>query len=731
MLRHLIVTVLALGICLSCFPHNVDAAKDPRVLRRQQINNLIRLDQRSAALHECRVYVQENPRDATMQYNLACLENTEGEIQRAAAAFRAAITSGFAEFEAALTDPDLQGELHQTIDHIIGEERGKLAQLAREKGFHLTYLEWTEVQLLSAREQAPTTTIFPDDDPRLRLQWQDKGLAFELNATTFWEPAVEPNNSPPWQGGPGLMITLGVPEGPEDWDLRNHFIFAFGLEHRSGAGAMFLTSQNSWQRVQELSPKIRVGENGDWLLAGIIPWQTIMPFYPVVDTPLGFNATLYLHTPEGLQSATLLLTNDTLIPQAKQRRMARLDFDIDSLGEDTFLGKLNTSLSSSATGALEVELVAISSEAGLGRLSLYFVDQGGRSVLPDGAIVGTISLKIGANKIARQADFSSLDTGGYVIQAELTFPSGKKANWSGTVLQLKEGWQATYEERISYVGRSEQGTARYLLAKILASLESHAARRSPGPILTAMFTLDNMLSDAQDSGTILPDRGVFAFVYPGPDGDDRICRMYLPAGRQHADAVNPILVLNPFSGKEGQLAARIGRNYEFGQQKSTLKAGNDDLFPIYLVPEMPITRAGQRIDYLAEADACRRWAQSFFGVHSLGLVGVDQRADAALSLATRLSKAPNGLLIFAGEGIEPWPMAQPAYIREKLGPAPANLPITWISFFHEVRRTGQGREILQALRDLNYDIADFQEVRGGLNLTQVADRIVIWAEGLR
>ncbi|MFT5232710.1 MAG: hypothetical protein ACI9UK_000782 [Candidatus Krumholzibacteriia bacterium] len=729
MARCFLATTLALVLCLCWLPNTgIAGAAEDREGQRKQINNLIRLEQRDSALRECRLYVQANPDDAMMQYNLACLENTQGDKERAEVAFRAAIAAGFIEYDAALVDVDLQGDLHSKIQEIIVKERSLLAERAMINGYTLSYNTWSDPHELRPHSSTPSPSSV---DPQMRLQWQDKGLAFELTGDTNWESAIDANNSPPWQGGPGMMITLGVPEDEHNWDVTNHYIFAFGLENKGGVGGLFLPSQNTWQRVRELAPKIRVDEGGKWLMTGLIPWQVIAPYYPVVDTPLGLNATLYTNGPQGTRRVSLLETNDTLVPQAANRRMVRLDFATDTLQEDLFLGKLSTSLSTSDTGGLDVNLVAISTESGSGTLSINFIDQSGRSVLPEGAIRGKVSLENGTNKIVRQADFSALNTGGYVITAELTFPSGKKAIWSGTVLQLQEGWQASYEDRISYVGYSEQATARHLFGKILESLAAHESRRSPGPILTAMFTLDNMLTDAQESGTILPDKGVFTFVYPGPDGNDRLCRMYLPAGRQHADAVNPIVILNPYSGQDAQLASRIGRNYEFGDQNPTLKTGDDDKFPIYLVPEMPTAKPGNPIDYLGEADACRRFFQEFFNVRSLAVVGVDKRGDAALSLATRLSIPPLGLLIFAGEELEPWPMAQPEYIREKLGPAPENLPITWVSFTQEVRRAGQGREILQALRDLNYNIVESKEVRGGLNLTQVADRIVIWAEGLR
>ncbi len=520
-----------------------------------------------------------------------------------------------------------------------------------------------------------------------------------------------------------------MPDGSSGWDLTNHFLFAFGVETKGGVGGVFVASQNRFQRVRELAPKIHVDEDGHVHLTGTIPWQAITPYNPIVDTPLGINATVYLEGPDGRRLASLLETRDTLDPTARRRRFARLDFRTDSIRTDMFLGKLSSSLSSDRP--LDLQLVAISAEAGAATLSLNFIDQAGRSVLPEGPLRGSISLEAGANLIDRQADFSPLSTGGYVMLAEMTFPSGRTESWGATVLQLADGWQDQYEERISFVARAEQATARHWLEAIHGSLAEHESRRSPGAIVTTLIDLDSMLSDAEDSGSILPDQGSFVFVYPGPGGQDRLCRMYLPAGRNIADGVNPIVVLSRGNGNEARLAARIGRNYEHGMQMPTLKPGNDDRFPVYLVPELGSDPTMPQADLQAEVDACRVWAMSYFQAPAVSLVGIDALGGAGLIMAGRAPREVRGLLVFAGQNLDPWPQAQPEFIRRQLSPAPVGLPVTWIDFSGETSKGGQSRYILQALKDLDYRIVAEQEVPGGLNLTQAADRLVLWAESLR
>ena len=695
----------------------------------------MRQDRRAEALPLCQQYTVDFPHDPVMWYNLACLENTVGDAERAVTAYDAALTAGFSELEMAIKDPDLQGEIGTAIVEMNAAEVAYLAQLTARQSLSLDLDSWSEPRaLIPHRAVVPSAAVSSVagllSQPQLRLMWHNGGLGLELTAGQDWETLFsQAGTLAPWNGGSGLILSLGVLDDPAATTSENHHLFAFGIEAKGGVGGMFIAAQQHWQQVLELAPKIRVDDQGQLHLTATIPWEALMPYNPVVDTPLGLNATLVMTGGQQLHRASLVETGDTLDPLAQKRRFARLDFRTDSITGDLFLGKLSNSLSGSEP--LDLELIAISDEAGPAALSLNFMDQAGRSVLPDGPISGSLTLTKGTNRITRQADFSPLNTGGYIMQAEMTFPSGNKKIWASTVLQLPAGWQAQYEERISMVALSEQGTVNYLLKTIATAAANHLPRRSPGALVTTLIDLDQMLADADENGSILPKKGSFAFVYPGPDGYDRVCHLYLPAGREVADGLNPIVVLNHGNGQEARLAARIGRNYEHGDQKPTLKTGEDDRFPVYLVPELAPAAAGKHTDLVAEAEACRLWAMDYFQAPGTALVGIDGAGGAALKV---VGKAPNqvrGLLVIAGQNLDPWPQAQPEFIRQQLSPVPAQLPVTWLDFRNETRRAGQAQDILQAMKDLGYRITDEQEVRGGLNLTQVADRLVLWAEGLR
>ncbi|MCB1183424.1 hypothetical protein KDM41_08315 [bacterium] len=719
-----LAVVLLLSAVLTAHPAPAAAAGDDRA-DALAINELVRAGRRAEALPLCRAYASGHPDDAVMLYNLACLENTVGDPDAAAAAYRGALLAGFDAWEAAEADPDHQGPLADVVRRANLAEAERLGRLVAAGRTRLSRDVWTPARRLVDHGVAAATDTA---GVWLRFRWAAEALEFELTAGGDWADLFAGDDAPPWQGGPGLALSLGTaPDG--DWlRVDDGRLFACGLDAKGAVGAVYLAPPGVWQPVAELAPKVRVDDGGRLQLTGRIPWSAIAPLDPLVDTPLGVNATLLRPGAGGLRRASLLPTNDTIAPEAATRRLVPLDFATDSVAGDALAGRMETTLSS--VRPLDLDLVVISRNAGAGTLTLDFKDQAGRSVLPRGAVATPIELVAGTNRLRRQVDFSGLKTGGYLVEVGLGFPSGGEATWRTTVLQLAPGWDRVYREKIDLVGADEQPTVAYLLRAVEDAVAGHDPRANPGPIITTLIDLESMLAGAEENGTILPERGSFVVVYPGPDGEERLCHMYLPAGRAIADGINPILVLADGDMSGARLADRIRRNYEFGDRKPRLKTGRDDRFPIYLVPEFRPDPARFQADLLEEVRAVRAWAMTYFDVRALSLVGIDAAGGAVLRAARTAPVTLAGLMVFAGFDLEPWPQAQPAFLREQLGPAPENLPVTWIDFVGETRRAGQGADLLQALRDVGYDVTS-TEVRGGLNLAQVADRVVIWAEDLR
>lgn len=693
----------------------------------REIVDLLRQERREEALSLCRTYVSLFPDDPAMLYNLACLENMTGHPEAAIAAFSAAVAAGFDDFALAFTDPDLAGlKYHPDMVDLALEHQLRLADLAAARAVNLSWQEESPPLPLTADYAQPGET-----DPTIRLTWTPVGLDLVLQAGDSWSDLAAPDNPAPWNGGSGLVITLGIPDADnqEEYLAANFFLFAFGLEKGAPGGAVFLTGQNRWQIIAELQPKIRVDATGSLELRGTILWAAIAPYNPLVDQRLGINATLRLSGSEVPSTASFLPDPATFRPQTPLRRVVPVVFGTESIGEDIFVGKVSSSLSD--TLPVTLDLVAVSTTAGAGRLTLDFLRGPEQSLLPDGQVTGSLELTEGLNQLTREADFTALDTGAYVVQAELAFPSGRTLSWGSTILQLAPGWQKEYHRRIDRLEAQEQPTALYHLDTIVEAVTAHHPRRGPGAIVTALGELDQLLDNAASGGSILPDQGSFLAVYPGPGNDPRLCHLYLPARWRQAAKLNPILTITAATGMVGAIADRMGRNYDQGAMTPTLKAVDEVGFPVYLVPRLAGEGERRPADMSAEIEACLAWARDTFDTATVSLVGVSQGAAAVFGFVEDRTESLNALLIYAGKDLEPWPQADLGYIELELADFPRNLPLTWVDFVNETDLAGQGRQIYQALANLGINIVETQEVRGPLNFTQIADRTVLWAEGLR
>ena len=720
-------TLLLVAVLCACSLPAAGNEPDPtgRDDLENEIIQLMRRDQRAEALPLCRAFNERFPGDPDMLYNQACLENTTGRREAAAATFARAVAAGFEDFDLARTDPDLTDlQEHPTLLEIYREFDESLDRTTAAGTLHLAWRVPTAELALSGQDGT-----LGEGGPGLTLTWTSAGLDIDLRASGPWARLADPEMLAPWNGGAGLIVTLGIPDGETAAQTTNHFVFAFGSERERPIGALYLPGQKRWQAIAELQPKIRVDAEENLELQTMVPWSAILPYDPVVDERLGFNAAVRVPGVQGDRPAALLDDPAAFRPGALYRRVLPLVFDLDSLTDDVLVGKVSGTISTAEP--VTVELAAVSSRAGSGRLTLDFLGGPDQSLLPGGQASGGIELTAGLNAITRQADFSALATGAYVIKAELDFPSGAAYSWGSTILQLAPGWHEEYEGRIGSLAPQEQPTAAYHLDSIVRTLAHHHPRRSPGPIITTLNELGRMLDSADENGSILPDSGLFQMVYAGPEGDHRVCHLYLPAGWKIAKVLNPVVILTAAVNMTTPIADRAGQNYEQGRQKPTLKAGQDEGFPVYLVPRLAPPEAGRPEDLNAETTACLAWVTRTFGTGKVSVAAADLGAAAVLQTAAGQAGILKALTVYAGRDLEPWPQADRDFLRQRLADFPPQLPVTWNDFVTETRRGGQAPLILEVLQESGANIVAVEEVRGGVNFTQVADRTVLWAEGLR
>ncbi len=667
----------------------------------------------AAALDLCRAYNAAQPGDAVMLYNEACLHGRLGDPDAAARAFRSALGAGFAALDYALQDPDLGGDTAPAIASLVAGERQRLAALAVSRSLALAPDAWSQPLRLTP-DPGPVRAA-PPGPAELRLRWRDTGLELELTAPPAY---LRAGMAAPWQEERGLVVTVAAGDKLRPWIGTDAVSFAFGNVKGGGLGAMWVPAGGGWQWIRELDPKLADAPDGRTVLTTLVPWRAIAPLHPLVDAPLGFNATLL--GAAGAPSLSLLENPAPLAVAAPEKRVAPLDFAFSDPSEDMFWGRIAATVTGDAPVTMDFN--AVSTVAGAAELAVDFMDAGGASVLPGGARQQTVDLQPGPNLFSRQADFSQLPTGSYAVRVEIRFPTGRTAVWGSSVLHLSTGWREAFEERIAAAPDAERRTLERHLDTVVAALAEHAPRRSPGVIATTLGDLAGMLDTAAATGTILPEQGVLLFLYRDELGRERTVHLAVPPGREPGTPVAPVIMAGVAPHEARAMAARILRNYEYGEAyrdgPARTAAG---AWPVYVVPEeRPGAGAAERASGLAAACA---WAGAYFEAERLLLVGVDDQGPAALREADRRGDGAAGLMLFVGEDFARW-----AAGAGSLPPAP-RAPLTWTVFPSEAMQAGVPAATRTALQSAGYATGEWYEVRGGLNLTQVADRTVLWVSG--
>ena len=702
-MRLLVTSLLIAMACLAgSAPGQPDAAGAAG--SRDQVLALIRAGEDSAALAACRAYAAAHPGDLPMRYNLACLEARSGHAASALATLQQVVAAGYDNLEQLTTDPDLAPLADDPrFIALVTEIRTRLVLAAAERGVRLAPDRPAELRL-SGNRPNPLSSL-----PSLVLVWEADALLLRLDGGAKWLGTADAR--------PGLVVTLGLIDPQEPYRTGNSFVFAFGRDAKGhGWGAVWVPTLGRWQRIAELAPR---SDGTDQPAVMRIPWSLVQPLHPLTDPVLGINAALDGQGGAGQPGLVFAALDDprAFDPTAATRRVVRLDFATTVYAEPAFLGRLEDSIVTA--DILDFTLVAVPPTAGRGTLRLDFLDNQGRSVLPQGPQTVAFELRDGRQELARQATFAGLGTGSFQLRAEIAWPGQGGAVWGATLLNLAPGWDDSLGVRIAKLNPADRRTALHYLDAVRAAVAAHRPRRHPGPIATTLGDLDAMLARSRATGSIIPTGTPGLLVYGGPDGTDRLCSVYRPAPGAGRGRETPILVLDGAPGGEDQLVARLVRFYEHGDLD-----GAGDRHPLYLVPHLPVA------DRPAEARAALEFVRSRFRQATVPVAGIDAGAGSALGLATDGQGGVAGLMILAGANLEPWPGAADADLAGHLEGLPPDLPLDWTDFSLETARAGQAAAILRALADDGTGRTTLRTAGGGLSLSQAADRIVLWAEQL-
>ena len=659
------------------------------------------------ALAALRDELAARPGDPLLLYNRACLENRLGRGQEALASLQAALAAGFDDLEFAAADADLRdGDAAPQLARAIAGERARRGDMSRRRGARLAQ----GVAVTLPLEPAPGDPA--PDGSRVTVTWQPTHLDLRLEAPDGPGRWLRAGESVPWSGTGGLVVALGPLAADGSGETEDAFVFGFGFEDGAATGGVFVAAGGAWQRVRELAPKIR-GAGSERLVVDIaIPWSAIAPYHPLVDAELGLNIALLGRG--GSPGPRLMPARVIDRPVSPRHLAARLECEAATAGHGAIAGRTPGALVQG--GALAVNLVAVSAQAGHGTLTLAFSDSEGRPLLGgDAAAAQDVELAVGVTRLNRAVDFSRLRPGPCHVRAELALPDGARASWATWLLNLGPDWQAGYLEAIGALPAGEQPTANYFLERIGAAVAAHRGRRDPGPLATTMADLNLMLARFEATGSLVPAEGLGAFVYPGPGGAPRLCRLVLPPGRPADAPLQPVVLAGHAEAESPRLAERLLRLLTAGDSPGG-NAGARAAWPVFVVAPAV---AGRDLQPAAELAACVRWAAARYGAGRC-LVAAQQAAVApAIELAAGGQAGVAGLQLFIDGRLPPWPQERP------LPAPPAGLSLAWVEFAQETAVAGGGRALGAALRQRGWTL-EATDVAGSSGFTQVADRAHLW-----
>ncbi len=686
----------------------VASSPEDRLTLIRTLNRQLAAGRTDSALTTCQHYLTLYPGDPGMRYNLACLEESSGHRAGAWPALTEAIADGFDDFHRITADSDLTDLITTPrFRELRAAREAELAASSRAGALVLTAgdrLRGIPLRLTSADRGEAAATVGTLD---LRF---DRG-ALEIEVTVD-DPAFQAA-APPWRGGSGVFVNLVVPDSTHGFESDVAFSFAFGMFQRRTTGAVYVPGDGGrWQRVAELAPKVRIDEQrGRVHLSLLIPWRSVAPYHPLIDSELGLNVVYQgRHTDGHRLTAALIADPGFAATDHRWRRYVPLSLQPAAVTGAEIAGRLSDTVVTG--GRLDLELVAWVPTAGRGNLTITFTDVAGQNVLSGAPRREQQQLDVGRNHWRREADLTALRTGPFTIKAALELPDGSVVTWHGALLRLEEDWLAATRERLPALSPAERPTVAYRIEAVARALRDRQPRQDPSPLITTVGEIGLMLRQVDTSDSILPVSGPLLMVYPGPNGEDGLCTLQLPAG--HGPDTPLLVVIPEAAPTAATLARQIGQQLRSGTQLTVA------------VPHLPPASGGPAATERF-ADACLTWLRGYLNPGATLLAGVDAGAGAALKSSLTEPDALSGVLLIAGGGFDPWPQTSPAQLSSNLARHRNNLTYDWIRFTAETRRAGQADAVHDAMVTVGFQIGADEQLDGGLSLSQASGRIARWA----
>ncbi len=626
----------ALGLALvtlwACAPADADAPPSPDrdavTLRMIQLAQAGRIDE---AREQVRAYLDAEPHDATMRYNLACLDLMAGEPDVALADLEAALAEGYTNFRLIETDPSLASlrgdpRLDTLVETYESALRDTLAAraLVLEEGYPLG-----PIPLRGDGAAAEAVLSFDREALRIELTVRDPG------------PDAD---ALPWNGGRGVLVDLVRPLSHDDYESRHYHAVGLGLEDgEPRAWLVGLDGETQKTPLPGVTPTVeRRGDATVWTAA--IGWEVFHPYAPPLDQDMGLNVIYAGAGPEGRRTVLALMAEDRLAWGANPwRRYVPAAFWSSDRSRPVLRARLYDRLAEHGEVSLEFALWSLSE--GPGEYHLSVVDaQGVRQAEPAPRIFAFDTMTE-LNFFNESYELGGLPDGVYRLELSLDGSDGIPMTWSETFTRLDARTLARLNDRIFRMDSPEAQILRYRLFRIAHALERRHPQDDAAESYAESRRIAAEIATLEAGGTILPDGGPVRGGFAVDRMTQRLCALHLPAGHRELEAPHLLLVVPPRPGVEMQLATGLGEAL----------AGRGDV--IVAVPQSHGESGLALAPASEQTEQALRWARDLVGAAKVTLVGLGGGADAALAmsldapgLADRVWLEVDRLLVEGGRG---------------------------------------------------------------------------------
>ncbi len=600
----------------------------------------------AAAVVGLRAYLVDHPCDATMQYNLACVENRLQQSDAALTDLARALALGYRDLKAVRRDPDLASLAGDPrFSALLSAHRDTLLARRDRASRVLDEGQWSDwialVALDGTCSEAPSLT-------EARFCFTNALLRVEVR-----RPAGALSEG---------RVVVAVPTDPDAVESDRTRTFEM-----AGGGTLRRTRRNG--RADPGPVRAIQDDAHGWRLA--IPWGDLDPLGPPLDAEVGLN---------------LVVDGAALVPDpyvgswhVPWRRFALLTLMPAFDAAPALRGRLNTTVLVGDT--LRVDLAEQGLAEGTARLTLRATAGWAPAAGADG-IVDT-------REVVLEPDLSFLDTSialgdlsssCYRLGVELCDASGQTATWTTTGVRLEPDWFVRTRVRLAHVPPAEQSIVDRWLFFVLRSLPRLDPREDPRVIARPMAIADSLLARAERSGSVLVSGTRLDVAFPVGGDTFHAAVLHVPPNYRPGAAAHGLVLFAP---TDATVATRVGLTddptarsdaaVDAPPQRPTpwAFAGGDE--PVVLVvgnlPQPADPQYARQVVAAATA-----WLAQLCRAPEVTVCAWRQAGAPVLRAMLSRPVLADAVRLLPDGPLDPWPGADIAGLADRIAPATATSP---------------------------------------------------------